>query len=386
MRDYFCAQPGRCERTRLRYAACVKKAAEVAQAADDVRGRRFSTVAWGAIPVAALTLLLSIDHIPGTDITLAVPYAAEGPGPMFNTLGDVDGEDVIDIEGTETDPVAGNLNMTTVSVRTNMTLPQAIGRWITTDDSIVPVSQILPPNLDEDQLREYNKAEFAASEGNATVAAMRYLGQPTRVIVHDLLEDSPSADALESGDELTAVDGNEVTQPSEVQDAVRAHAPGDELTVEISRGDETKEVRITLGENPHEKGEPMMGILMTSEPAGDVTVNYNLNDVGGPSAGMIFSLAVIDKLSPGQLNHGKFVAGTGTIAESGEVGPIGGITHKLAGARDAGVELFLAPEGNCDAVRTVDTGDMTVASVKNLDEAVAAMDDYAAGRSVHACG
>ena len=351
-----------------------------------MRGRRFSTVAWGAIPVAALTLLLSIDHIPGTDITLAVPYAAEGPGPMFNTLGDVDGEDVIDIEGTETDPVAGNLNMTTVSVRTNMTLPQAIGRWITTDDSIVPVSQILPPNLDEDQLREYNKAEFAASEGNATVAAMRYLGKPTRVIVHDLLEDSPSADALEPGDELTAVDGNEVTQPSEVQDAVRAHAPGDELTVEISHGDETKEVRITLGENPHEKGEPMMGILMTSEPAGDVTVNYNLNDVGGPSAGMIFSLAVIDKLSPGQLNHGKFVAGTGTIAESGEVGPIGGITHKLAGARDAGVELFLAPEGNCDAVRTVDTGDMTVASVKNLDEAVAAMDDYAAGRSVHACG
>ena len=324
-----------------------------------MRSRRWSTVTWGAIPVAALTVLLSLDHIPGTDITLAVPYAAEGPGPMFNTLGDVNGEDVIDIEGTETDPVAGNLNMTTVSVRTNMTLPQAIGRWITTDDSIVPVSQILPPNLDEDQLREYNKAEFAASEGNATVAAMRYLGKPTRVIVHDLMEDSPSAHALE---------------------------PGDELTVEISRGDETKEVRITLGENPHEKGEPMMGILMTSEPAGDVTVNYNLNDVGGPSAGMIFSLAVIDKLSPGQLNHGKFVAGTGTIAESGEVGPIGGITHKLAGARDAGVELFLAPEGNCDAVRTVDTGDMTVASVKNLDEAVAAMDDYAAGRSVHACG
>ncbi|OFP34167.1 PDZ domain-containing protein [Corynebacterium sp. HMSC071B10] len=363
----------------------MKKSAEVAQAANDVRSRRWSTVTWGAIPVAALTVLLSLDHIPGTDITLAVPYAAEGPGPMFNALGDVDGEDVIDIEGTETDPVAGNLNMTTVSVRTNMTLLQAIGRWATTDDTIVPISQILPPNLDENELREYNKAEFAASEGNATVAAMRYLGKPTRVIVHDLLEDSPSADALAPGDVLTAVDGTEVTQPSEVQDAVRAHAPGDELTVEISRGDQTKEVRITLGENPHEKGEPMMGILMTSEPAGDVTVNYNLNDVGGPSAGMIFSLAVIDKLSPGQLNHGKFVAGTGTIAESGEVGPIGGITHKLAGARDAGVELFLAPEGNCDAVRTVDTGDMTVASVKNLDEAVAAMDDYAAGRSVHAC-
>lgn len=395
MRDYFRPQPGRCERTRLRYAACVKKVAESTQATQEeesaesaggARSRRWSTVTWGAIPVAALTLLLSIDHIPGTDIALTVPYAAEGPGPMFNTLGEVEGEDVIDIEGAETDPVAGNLNMTTVSVRTNMTLPQALGRWLTTDDSIVPVSQILPPDLDEDELREYNEAEFAASEGNATVAAMRYLGKPTRVIVHDLLEKSPSADALAPDDVITAVDGTAVTQPSEVQDAVRAHAPGDELAVEIARGDETRQVRITLGENPHEKGEPMMGILMTSEPAGEVTVNYNLNDVGGPSAGMIFSLAVIDKLSPGQLNHGKFVAGTGTIAESGEVGPIGGITHKLAGARDAGVELFLAPEENCDAVRTVDTGDMTVASVKNLDEAVAAMDDFAAGRPVHACG
>ena len=171
----------------------------------------------------------------------------------------------------------------------------------------------------------------------------------------------------------------------QVQDAVRAHAPGDELTVEISHGDETKEVRITLGENPHEKGEPMMGILMTSEPAGDVTVNYNLNDVGGPSAGMIFSLAVIDKLSPGQLNHGKFVAGTGTIAESGEVGPIGGITHKIRGSRDEGAELFLAPKGNCDAVKQADAGDMTVAAVSTLQEAVDAMEAFAAGRDVPTC-
>lgn len=354
-------------------------------ASANARTRRWSTVVWGAIPVAALTIMLSIDHIPGTDISLTVPYAAEGPGPMFNTLGQVEGHDVIEIEGTETDPVDGNLNMTTVSVRTNMTLAQAVGRWITTDDSIVPVDQILPPDLDEEEMREYNQAEFAASEGNATVAAMRYLGEPTRVVVHDLLEDSASADVLKPGDVITSIDGTEVTEPSEVQDLVRARSPNDELTVGVLRDDAPQDARVRLGENPHEKGTPMMGILMTSEPAGEVTVNYNLNDVGGPSAGMIFSLAVIDKLSPGQLNHGKFVAGTGTIAESGEVGPIGGITHKLTGARDKGVELFLAPEGNCDAVRTVDTGEMTVASVSNLEEAISAMDDYAAGREVRSC-
>ena len=131
---------------------------------------------WGAIPVAALAVMMSINHVPGTNISLAVPYAAEGPGPMFNTLGEVEGEPVIDVEGTETDPVSGNLNMTTVSVRTNMSLAQAVGRWIGTDDTIVPVEQIIPPDVDEEQMRQYNQAEFAASEGNATVAAMRYLG------------------------------------------------------------------------------------------------------------------------------------------------------------------------------------------------------------------
>ncbi|NMB23320.1 MAG: PDZ domain-containing protein, partial [Corynebacterium sp.] len=80
--------------------------------------RRIKTLAWGAIPLVALASLVSIDHIPGTDISLTVPYAAEGPGPTFNTLGEVDGVEVVEITGTETDDVEGNLNMTTVSVRT----------------------------------------------------------------------------------------------------------------------------------------------------------------------------------------------------------------------------------------------------------------------------
>ncbi|PAT09863.1 PDZ domain-containing protein [Corynebacterium hadale] len=357
-----------------------------ASAQETTHSRRWSTVVWGAIPVAALAVMMSINHVPGTNISLAVPYAAEGPGPMFNTLGEVEGEPVIDVEGTETDPVSGSLNMTTVSVRTNMSLAQAVGRWIGTDDTIVPVEQIIPPDVDEEQMRQYNQAEFAASEGNATVAAMRYLGKPTRVLVHDLVVDSPASGVLEAEDVITRIDGTPVTEPSEVQEKVHAHSPDDEITVSIERDRAPMDVRVRLGESPEDKGTPMVGILMTSEPGGDVTVNYNLNDVGGPSAGMIFSLAVIDKLSPGELNHGKFVAGTGTIAEDGEVGPIGGIQHKLAAARDQHVELFLAPEGNCDAVRTVDPGDMTVASVGSLQDAVTAMDNFAAGKEVHGCG
>ena len=178
-----------------------------------------------------------MDHIPGTDIRLTVPYAAEGPGPTFDTLGEVDGEPVVDVEGAQTQDTGGQLNMTTVSVRTNMTLGQALGRWIATDDTIVPVEQILPPDLDEDQVREYNQQAFVASEASATVAAMHYLGRPTTVVVHDVVDGAASADILQPGDRITAIAGRDVSTPNEVQDIVRAKQPGETIEVTVERGD-----------------------------------------------------------------------------------------------------------------------------------------------------
>lgn len=340
---------------------------------------------WGAIPVAALGALLSLDHIPGTSISLTVPYAAEGPGPMFNTLGDYSGEPVVLIDGAETDPTSGNLNMTTVSVRTNMTLPQAFGRWIATDDTLVPLEQVMPPDLNEEQLQQYNQQAFTASEASATVAAMNYLGRPTQVVVAQVVDGAAAVDHLQGGDVITAVDGKAVAKPGEVQDIVRAKHPGDSVEVTATRGGQERKETVTLGENPDNDGVAMLGIYMSSEPADGTHVEYNLNDVGGPSAGMMFALAVIDKLSPGELTGGHDIAGTGTIAEDGTVGPIGGIQHKIAGARDAGVELFLAPADNCDEVVKAKTGSMKVAKVSTLTDAVHAMDDFSAGRDVVGC-
>ncbi|AWB85012.1 PDZ domain-containing protein [Corynebacterium liangguodongii] len=332
-----------------------------------------------------LALALSLDHVPATDIALTVPFAAEGPGPTFNTLGDVEGTPVVDVEGAEVDPTEGNLNMTTVSVRTNMTLAQALGRWIGTGDTLVPLGQVIPPDVSEEELRRLNESAFVASEAAATVAAMNHLGLPTEVVVHDLVPGSAADGVLEPGDVITAVDARGVSQPGEVQDLVRARAAGEKVVLGVRRGERAFDVEATLGDNPEEPGSPQLGVLMTSQPAGDVSVDYNLNDVGGPSAGMMFSLAVIDKLSPGLLNGGRFVAGTGTIAEDGKVGPIGGIAHKIRAARDAGAELFLAPAGNCSEVARVDSGEMVVAGVATLDDAISAMQDFSAGRDVPAC-
>ncbi|MHA2788298.1 YlbL family protein [Corynebacterium sp. S7] len=349
------------------------------------RKRRLSTITWGAIPVVLLAALVTVDRIPGTDISLTVPYAAEGPGPTFNTLGDVDGQPVVQIDGAETDPTSGNLNMTTVSVRTNMTLAQALGRWLLTDDSLVPIEQIIPPNVSQEEMQQSNEQAFVSSEASATVAAMNYLGRPTKVIVHDTVADSAAAGIIQANDVINSVDGTEVTQPGKVQEIVRAKAPGDTIELGISRGDEQLTETITLGQHPEDSKIPLLGITMTSEPADGVNVNYNLNDVGGPSAGMIFSLAVIDKLTPGELNGGKFVAGTGTIAEDGTVGAVGGVEHKVVAAKDAGAELFLTPADNCASALSSDTGDMVVAKVTNLDDAVKAMDSFANGEQVTTC-
>jgi Lon-like protease len=349
--------------------------------------RRIRTLAWGAVPVLLLTALVSMGRIPGTDISLTVPYAAEGPGPMFDTLGAVEGVPVIEIDGAPVDDTAGELRMTTVSVRSNMTLAQALGRWLTTDDTLVPIEQVFPPNLSPEQIEQANKQAFTSSEAAATVAAMNHLGRPVEISVVEVLPDTAAAGRIEAEDVIVAVDGQEVDQPGQVQEIVRAKEPGEPVTLELRRGGEQVSEEIELGANPQNEQMAMLGVLMGSQPTDGVDVNFNLQDIGGPSAGMIFSLAVIDKLSPGELNAGRKVAGTGTIAEDGTVGSIGGIAHKARAAAADGVELFLAPAPNCaEAVGGLDGGSgMVVAKVSTLDEAITAMADFGAGREVETC-
>lgn len=344
------------------------------------------TLVWGGAPVLALAALVSMDHIPGTDISLTVPYAAEGPGPMFDTLGEVDGTPVVEIDGAESDATAGELRMTTVSVRSGMTLAQALSRWLTTDDTLVPIEQVFPPDLSPEEVEQANKQAFTSSEAAATVAAMNHLGRPVEIVVADTIPESAATGRLLSGDVIVGVDGQGVDKPGQVQEIVRAKKPGEEVTLELRRAGQPVTETLELGANPHDGKIAMLGVYMNSQPVNGLEVSYNLQDIGGPSAGMIFSLAVIDKLSPGELNAGRTVAGTGTIAEDGTVGPIGGIEHKVRAAAEDGVELFLAPAANCREALQGQRGDIVVAQVSTLDDAITAMADFDAGRDVVTCG
>ena len=347
--------------------------------------RRRRTLALGAIPVVLTGALVGIDHVPGTDISLTVPYAAEGPGPTVNTLGEVEGVDVVAVEAPQIYDTAGNLNMTTVSVRTNMTLAQAFGRWLFSDDTIVPIETIIPQDMTDEEVEQSNKQAFTESESAATVAAMDYLKLPVKIEIAEVVEGSPAAGEVNKDDIVTAIDGAAVSEPGQVQELIRAKKPGDRVEVSLNRSGQELTRVVTLGSLPEDEEVPFLGLSMLSVPAQDISVDYNLQDIGGPSAGMMFTLAVIDKLSPGELNGGKFVAGTGTIEESGAVGPIGGIQHKVRAAEEAGAQLFLAPADNCAEAVKGGSGNMEIAKVEDLRSATTAMDNFAQGKAVDSC-
>ncbi|MDO4928935.1 MAG: PDZ domain-containing protein [Corynebacterium sp.] len=343
---------------------------------------RLQTIALGALPLLVLGTVVSVETIPGTDIHLTVPYVAEGPGPMYNTLGDIEGVDIIDVTGAEVDDTTGSLSMTTVAVRSNMTFMQTLERWLVEGDTIIPREHLYPANYSEEDIQHANEQAFSQSEANATSAALNYLKMPIYSQVETVQDEGAAADILEPGDVIVKFEGEDISSPAQLSEAVSEQKPGAEVSLTYVRDDAEHTTTLTLGDDD---GQARIGISLSATPAEGVTVEYRLKDVGGPSAGMIFSLALIDKLSEGELTGGRDVAGTGTISEDGTVGPIGGIAHKITAAKEQDTELFLAPAGNCAEAISVDAGDMVIAKVETLEDAIAAMDDFAAGKDVPTC-
>ncbi|MGV9711755.1 YlbL family protein [Gordonia sp. NPDC003424] len=347
--------------------------------------RRIATV---AVTVLVFVALLFI----GT--TVQVPYVALGPGPTVNTLGTVDVADgkqtvkkpVVDISGTPTDPTTGNLNLTTVSVTDGMSLFQAIGMWASGTYTLEPRDRVFPPDQTPDQVREQNQQDMSGSEDNATAAALRFLNRPTALEVASIAPKGPSADVLRKGDRLITVAGKPVATTEELQAAIRGNAPGTAVPIEIERNGVRQTVTVTLAARPDDPKVGYLGVtpdVVNADPA--LKITYNVGDIGGPSAGMMLTLAVIDRLSPGELTHGKFIAGTGTIDDEGDVGPIGGITHKTRAARDAGATVFLVPEKNCAEAKSDAPDGLELVKVDNLQSAIDALGDVGAGRAAPHC-
>ncbi|WP_405011666.1 PDZ domain-containing protein [Kitasatospora sp. NBC_01539] len=329
-------------------------------------------------------------------VLMRVPYTEMSPGPTYNTLGEQAKKGggsvpVIAITGHETYPTTGHLNMTTVQVtgaKYEPSLISAVVGWLRKDVLVVPHDNVYPKGQTDKEAQQENAEQFASSEDSAKTAALKELDIPveSQVVVSSVVAGGPSEGKLHAGDRIVAVDGTAVTAKEQVAALVTRHKPGEtvEFTVVPHAGSGTsgaaaagKKVAITTGKA--DDGRAVVGILPGSDHTYPFTIDIGLQDVGGPSAGLMFSLGIIDKLTPDDLTGGRFVAGTGTIDDDGAVGPIGGIQMKLIAARDKGAEYFFTPSENCaEAVRDTPSG-LTLVKVDTLDGALDALGKIRAG-------
>ncbi|MFC4106925.1 PDZ domain-containing protein [Micromonospora zhanjiangensis] len=336
--------------------------------------RRGVTVLLGAL----VTALLSIGIL-----TAPVPYVVLGPGPTVNTLGQEDNKDVIQVSGRATSASAGQLRLTTVGVQPDVKLLSAIVGWFSADEAVVPRELIYPPGETEQQVDQRNKEDFQASQSSAETAALRKLGYPVQVTVKTVTPDGPSNGLLRAGDVITTVDGQPVPTASKLTELIRAKPAGTTFTVGYTRSGAPATATITSRAGNGEP--PRIGVAIEQQQPHPFQLKIDLGDIGGPSAGLMFTLGIIDKLEPADLTGGKIIAGTGTINDEGEVGPIGGIPQKLVGAKQAGAQVFLVPADNCaEAVRNPQPG-LPLLRVATLDDALKALETLRAGGQPPRC-
>ena len=327
-------------------------------------------------PIVAFGVLLAV---------VTVPYVSLGPGPTFPTLGEYDGKEVVDIEGTDVHDTKGHLNMTTVSQRDGLTLGQALTLWMSGREQLVPRDLVYPPDKSKDEIDEANTQEFKRSEDSAEYAALGYLKYAPAVTVETVSKDGASAGKLEEGDAIDAVNGTPVSNLEQFQALMAKTKPGDEVILDFRRKKAPPGIAtVKLGSAP-DKEQGVLGIGVVEAPWAPFTIDFNLANIGGPSAGLVFSLAVIDKLTTGDLTGDKFIAGTGTINADGKVGSIGGITHKILAAHEAGATVFLVPADNCDEARSAHEDGVDLVKVENLEGAVDALKALSAGGEAPRC-
>ena len=342
------------------------------------RGR--SWIGWTLI-AAALVAVTVVALTPA-------PYVIEKPGPVYNTLGttSVEGEDVplIEIPDEETYDTDGSLDMLTVTITGNRSnsinwLDTALA-WLSPSQAVVDIDDVYPVGVTVEQSNEQSQVEMQNSQKEAIAAALNDLGYTfsSTLTIAQVVEGSPAEGSIEEGDVITKVNGEKFADVTALKAAIAENGAGTPAKISLVRDGKTKTVEVTPV-IPEGATAPIIGVVIGSEYDFPFDVTIQLDNVGGPSAGQMFALGIIDKLTPGSITGGENVAGTGTITASGEVGAIGGIRQKMYGAKDAGAEYFLAPVDNCNEVTGHIPSGLTVFAITTLDDSLAALEAISTG-------
>jgi Lon-like protease len=323
---------------------------------------------------------------------MSVPYVILTPGPTLNTLGSLgthsDAKPLIEISGTRTYPTSGHLNMVTVSYQGGpgdaFNVFTALRAWLTPHEAVVPEAELFPPNQTQQQVTRQDTEEMAGSQQTAEAAALCQLGIKftTLYTIAAVEPRMPATGVLKAGDVITAVDGTPVTCRTDPGTLIRARRPGAPVVLTVSRDRTVKHLRLRTA---NVDGTPVVGVVVAESYKFPFQIKINVGDIGGPSAGMMFALGIIDKLTHDNLTGGRFIAGTGEISPNGAVSPIGGIQQKMAGARAAGATIFLTPAANCPNTAGAVPVGLRLVKVSTLAGAVHDLEVIKAGDNVPSC-
>jgi PDZ domain-containing protein len=299
-----------------------------------------------------------------------VPYFLLAPGSVRSTEG------LVSVEGAPSYESEGQIDFTTVSIK-QATALQAVVGWLDPTVDVIEEEKILG-GRSQDENRDLNLQEMADSKEVATAVALERLGydvteQGSGALIVDVVPDVPAAAVLSQGDVITAADGQPIQLSRDLIDIIASHQPGDVVMLDVMHPSrETAAIPVELVARPDEPDKAMLGVSLETfrlryEFPFDVTIDSGA--VGGPSAGLAFTLGVIDVLTPGSLTGGQRIATTGTMDPSGDVGPVGGVQQKTVAVRRAGATLFLVPPKELDEARKY-AGDMRVEPVETVDDAL----------------
>lgn len=314
---------------------------------------------------------------------LPAPFVTYYPGSTADLIGEPEeGGATIEVAGHDAyPPTEGELRMTTASItrpETRLTLFEALAAWVSDDATVRPYASEYGEDEDNETSEFYSSLQMTSSVDLSIAVALSELGigYETNIQVGGVRQGYPADGVLEAGDVIRSVDGEEIATPADIAEIVERAGVGAQLTFGIERGGEASDVTVVPVED---EGAARIGItpILGFDFPFEITLTPP-EGIGGGSAGTLFALAVYDYLTPGNLTGGLDIAGTGTISLEGEVGPIGGITQKIPGARDAGSDVFLAPFDNCDEAVKAANGGMRVVAIDTFENTIATIEALAA--------
>jgi len=342
------------------------------------RRRRWATSIGFILAVAVIAL----------GLVIRLPYYVLSPGSSRPT------ESLISVEGASTYETNGDVDFLTVSLR-QATPFEALAAWVNPDLELTPEEDILGKQS-PDQNRDLNLRMMAASKDAAQYQALKRLGYTiesngTGAVVASVVEGGPSSGVLVSGDVITRVNGQPISFSQDLISIVSSSIPGSTLSMYVEQFDSSladarpvRDVQVVLGARDNDASKGFLGVSTFTRDLSfkfPVQISIDSGRVGGPSAGLAFTLGILDVMTEGSLTGGLSVSATGTMALDGTVGPIGEIHQKVMASRRAGVDLMLVPSSEIDEARKY-AGTLRIEPVDSLDQALAVLTSVGGGNSV----